>query len=623
MHAFGSSTLSLPAHNAQAESKSKAKDKFLRRISKMRAPSHPLSRSSSTNAASRYPATLPVSPHEDYSSRRAFDLFSTPSRSTVDAYASMPSSPKKSAKEVRDGRPLRRSGSSSRSRSEAATTPQGEDVPPMPRIPGVFLISDEVFIIANPRKAAPVSAPRVSESESEASSAAETSPALSFESFSAPRMSKSFSTPNTSPRPSSLSSDSLRSAASWLEDLASMSPSSDFAAMFPGTAAQLSESAETSTSCRTSLDDIDDQMLLNLCEFPPLPYREFRATASESGHATLKPPMGHRRSASHQMAQPLPEAPGPFDRSHSRTSSVPESLGPLPPQPVEAPTEAILRRTSQIKKHYSKQSSSPMIGSPMLGTTDTTGFSSPRVAPVTPSAHSVAKLLSLEAGLSLDSKLAKRNHKRTVSKNSGRKSSEISFTLPKATKLTPGHCATPNGNEEARELVSRWSEDSDPGEARRLFSLISPVLESVAKMPPFFTSSSSTGTELSRKVSPSNAISGTQTPEMLASSSISTSSSCSDLSEITSVNAEETVFDLSRPSLDYRTVYAMAQQYAQSSSSDGSRNSTDVSKLAKKLPSLPRGLDKKEAVALSLNRRNKAQRHHADPLDRTYHLART
>ena len=104
---------------------------------------------------------------------------------------------------------------------------------------------------------------------------------------------------------------------------------------------------------------------------------------------------------------------------------------------------------------------------------------------------------------------------------------------------------------------------------------------------------------------------------MLARTSSSSSSSYSDLSEIASVNVDDTVFDLSRASLDYKTVYAMAQEYAKSFSSVG-RKSPDNAKLKKKLPALPSGADKKVANARTMWGRS--QRQLPDPVDRSYHL---
>lgn len=243
-------------------------------------------------------------------------------------------------------------------------------------------------------------------------------------------------------------------------------------------------------------------------------------------------------------------------------------------------------------------------------------FMSPRSAPGTPKADRTADLKTLEAGLSLDSKLAKRNHKRSVSKSSGHKSFDSTFTLPKEVKLTPGHVATPT-DEEPCELVSRFPEDSDSGreDARRIFSLLSPKIGSTSKLPPLHTmytiTDADAGTTTTDRSRRNSGISGSKTPEMIARSSNSSSSSYSDLSEIASINVDETVFDLSRPSLDYRTVYAMAQEYAKSSGSvaTGAKLS-NVVKVSKKQPAKEKGF----------NLWNKSNRQLPDPVDRSYHL---
>ena len=301
--------------------------------------------------------------------------------------------------------------------------------------------------------------------------------------------------------------------------------------------------------------------------------------------------------------------------SHVRSGSAPLSLGPLPPQPTEPPTEAVLRKTDQIKKRYSRQGSPLITSSPVLGGSpeiSAAAFIAPRPAPGTPKLDRVSSLRSLESALSVDSKKASRNHKRSVSKSSGR-SFESSFTLPKEVKLTPGHVATPTQEtpqpELEMELVSRFSEDSDAGsdDPRRLLALLSPVLGSVSRMTGFASSSDAgASTDDSRRHS---RISGSKTPEMVARSSSSNSSSYSDLSELTPSVVDDTVFDLSRKSLDYRAVYARAQEYAKSSSSVTTTNSTS----RKKLPAA-----KSQPTGFSLW--NRQQNKLPDPIDRSYHL---
>ncbi|SPO20199.1 uncharacterized protein UTRI_00591_B [Ustilago trichophora] len=616
MQSFSSSTLSLPAG---AEKKSKRN--ILRRLSlgkpKTSSSSSNLGvSSSSANLTSRSTATLAVPPSEESASRRAFDLFSSgPSRPIVDAYASMPSTPRTpktpthsmSSKLSFDTRSLRpsvrsRSASSAARTSTSSRTKNEEEVPPVPQVPKMFLISDEVFVIA----------PSASSSKA--------------------RTSESSSVPTSSPMLPSSSSVSHRSSGSWLDNLGS--PSSEDTPTFPRLSKErVAFPTTNSIRSRSSLDEIDDQMLLNLCEVPA---HKRKSTRSNCGHSSTptRPSRGHARSASQQASPPpVPTIPASYARAHARSGSAPLSLGPLPPQPDEPPTEAVLRRTSQIKKRYSRQGGSPLLtsNSPLMGHSEGT-FTSPRQAPSTPKLDSVSSLRNIEAGLSLDSKMVRRNHKRSVSKGSGSKSLDSSFAMLKDVKLTPGHIATPT-QEEPRELVSRFSEDSDSGsdDPRRLLSLLSPVLGSVAKMPPFLSNNTpSTATIITTTTAPSSdthdsrrnsGISGSKTPDMVAArTSSSSSSSYSDLSEI--ISADETVFDLSRKSLDYKTVYALAQEYAKSSNSisstSGSARSPDMAKLGrKKLPTPPSAKGANSGFSLWSGR---AQRQLPDPVDRSYHL---
>ncbi|SPO21114.1 uncharacterized protein UTRI_00591 [Ustilago trichophora] len=616
MQSFSSSTISLPAG---AEKKSKRN--ILRRLSlgkpKASSSSSNLAVSnSSANLASQSTATLTVPASEESVSRRAFDLFSSgPSRPTVDAYASMPSTPRtpktpthsmssKLSFDTRSLRPSIRSRSaSSAARTSTSSRAKGEEeVPPVPQVPKMFLIPDEVFVIAPSPSA--------------------------FE----PRTSESSSVATTSPMLSSFSSVSHRSSGSWLDNLGS--PSSEDTPTFPKLSEERVAFPTASSICsRSSLDDIDDQMLLNLCEVPA---HKSKSTRSDSEHNSIptRPSRGHTRSVSQQASPPpVPALPASYARAHTRSGSAPLSLGPLPPQPDEPPTEAVLRRTSQIKKRYSRQGGSPLLNSnsPLMGHSDVV-FTSPRQAPSTPKLDSVSSLRNIEAGLSLDSKMVRRNHKRSVSKGSGNKSLDSSFAMLKDVKLTPGHMATPT-QEEPRELVSRFSEDSDSGsdDPRRLLSLLSPVLGSVAKMPPFLhnnTTTTATNINVAAPLSDTHdsrrnsGISGSKTPDMVAArTSSSSSSSYSDLSEIISV--DETVFDLSRKSLDYKTVYALAQEYAKSSNSvssiSGSTRSLDVAKLGKKKLPPPPPSAKSANSGFSLWS-GRAQRQLPDPVDRSYHL---
>ncbi|SPC65623.1 uncharacterized protein UHOD_00801 [Ustilago sp. UG-2017b] len=602
MHSFASSTFSLPA-----SAEKKFKKTILRRLSLGKdKTSSDLSRSSSAvSLASRSTATLSAAPSEECASRRAFDLFSPYSqRLDIDAYASIPSSPRmpktptfgSNSKVSFDACTIR--DTSSRVRSSSAiprASPRSRKVERKAlEAPKLFLMSNEVFVIAAPPKKSattavvpvpvPVIMPRYSGSSS-------------------------YSAASSSPMLSSVSS---RSSDSWLDNLGISASSEEEMPAFPESVSVESLVAAELVRSRSSLDDIDYQLLANLCEFPVVPSRSpARMTRSESGHGAPKASRGRARSASHQMAPPVPAVPARFTRSHVRSVSAPLSLGPLPPQPSQPPTEAVLRRTDQIKKRYSRQGSPLYTSSPMFEGAES-AFLSPRTAPGTPKLDRTLDLKFLEAGLSLDSKVAKRSHKRSASKT-GSKSFDSHFTLLKDLKLTPGHIATPK-DEEPQEFVSRFSENSDSGrdDASRLFSSLlshKPGNASASKLPSLCTtytiSDAGTSDNCRRN-------SGIKTPEMVARSSSSSSSSYSDLPEIVSINADEIVFDLSRPSLDYRQVYAMAQEYAKSSGSVA-RGAKVASK--KKQPAVQNGLDKK-AFGLW----NKSNRQMLDPVDRSYHL---
>ncbi|KAJ1031198.1 hypothetical protein NDA18_002416 [Ustilago nuda] len=599
MHSFASSTFLLPA-----SAEKKLKKTILRRLSLGKdKTSSDLSRSSSAvSLASRSTATLAAAPSEECASRRAFDLFSPYSqRPDIDAYASIPSShrmPKtptfgSNSKVSFDARTIRDTSSSVRPSSAIlrASPRPWKDERKAPPAPKLFLMSNEVFVIAaSPKKSAttaavpvpvPVVMPRYSGSSS-------------------------YSAASSSPMLSSVSS---RSSDSWLDNLGISASSEEEMPAFPESVSVESLVAAELVRSRSSLDDIDYQLLANLCEFPVVPSRSpERTTRSESGHGASKASRGRARSASHQMTPPVPAH---FTRSHVRSGSAPLSLGPLPPQPSQPPTEAVLRRTDQIKKSYSRQGSPLYTSSPMFEGAES-AILSPRTAPGTPKVDRTLDLNFLEAGLSLDSKVAKRSYKRSASK-SGSKSFDSHFTLLKDLKLTPGHIVTPK-DEEPQELVSRFSENSDSGrdEAGRLFSSLlshKPGNASASKLPPLCTtytiSDAGTSDNCRRN-------SGIKTPEMVARSSSSSSSSYSDLPEIVSVNVDEIVFDLSRPSLDYRQVYAMAQEYAKSSGSVA-RGAKVANK--KKQSAVQNGWDKK-AFGLW----NKSNRQMLDPVDRSYHL---
>lgn len=524
MQSFSSSTVSLPA-----EASTKSKGKILKRLSLK--SKKPLTIATGSNPAASQSTTTLVTPTTPSRSRRAFDLFSTTaSRKSHDAGAtSMPSTPKtpKTPRFRSLAAPSTRSTSAS---MDAMRNPAARfgDAPPVPAVPKMFLISDEVFVIASPPKEA-------KQEEQDKSTVAASS-----------RVSSSSSAPSSY---SMLSSTSSRTSNSWVDNLGE-----DETAALP--------SIEPN---RSSLDDIDDQIVLNLC---------MNLCDEKSPASTLSRSTSLRTAAAPAI-------------SHTRMTSAPLSLGPLPPPP-SAPSDAVLRKTDQIKKRYSKQS--PSIDS----------WTFPRPAPGTPKLDSISSLKSLEAGLSLDSKLAKRNHKRSSSKQSS--TSHSDFSHYGSVKLTPGHVAGTGFFDtlEPQEqlLSSRFSEDSDAGagageDARRLFGILSPVLGSVAK----FASNHHTSTPQMSAMDYCRLDGGAATPDMtrFSSSSVSSNSSLSDLSSA----EEEPVFDLSQPDLDYRAVYAMAQKYANTTA-------------AKKLPQQPRlGM---------LPSASKSHKHLMDPVDRSYHL---
>lgn len=591
MKAFSSSTVSLPLSSG-ADAKP-SKKKLLKRFSlKSKKPlSVDISSSSSTSfLASQSTTTLAGSANEQQqhtSSRRTFDMFS-----------SAPSTPRtpKTPKFFSSLAPSRRSTSASMDAVRAPTSSRfpAKDAPPVPAIPKMFLISDEVFVIAAPPKPAQ-------------------------QTVSAPRVSESSSSPSTY---SMLSAASSHTSHSWVGNLGS--PEEDEVPTFKACKPEPEPEPE---QMRSSLDEIDQQIVLNLCLH--LCDEKAPASRSESAHKERR---ARRRSAS------LRAQAAPVSSSHARMASAPPSLGPLPPQPSQPPTQEVLRKTDQIKKRYSKQSSSPLLSSnsPLIGGSDDTSsiFSSPRPAPGTPKFNSISSLKSLEAGLSLDSKLVKRNHKRSVSKHSI-KSVDTLFSVPKEVRLTPGHVATHRDffEDPAVELVSRFSEDSDEGDdARRLFSsLLSPKLGSVAKFTSTFSSSSHSNsstisaldmTRLDADGGNGNGNGvhcGSRTPEMVATrnSSSSSSSSLSDLSDFTATlgAAEDPVFDLSRPSMDYATVYALAQKYAAQASSH-----TTVAPVYKKTPLKSESKTSTSMRTLLNPAASRSHRNLPDPVDRSYHL---
>ena len=565
MQSFSSSTVSLPA-----EASSKSKGKLLKRLSLK--PKKPLSVATGSNAAASQSTTSLVTPTTPGKSRRMFDLFSaTPSRKSVDGTASMPSTPK-TPKTPKTPRSKATTAPSTRSTSASmdamrTTNSRFADAPPVPAVPKMFLVSDEVFVIASPPKdKTKEEGEEVKEEEAASSS----------------RMSSSSSAPSSYSTRSMAST--MQTWNSWVDNLGSF-PSQDAVASPKSMMTSVELQPETN---RSSLDDIDDQIVLNLC---------MNLCDEPKAGPAVNPPSRSTSLGIGASPAPLPAPTRPLNFTfHSRKTSAPHSLGPLPPQPSDPPTEAVLRKTDQIKKRYSKQ------GSPL---SDAASFTFPRPAPGTPKLDSISSLKSLEAGLSLDSKRVKRNHKRSSSKQSSATSSvDYSHYGNLPVKLTPGHVATRffdslEAPEPQEQLVSRFSEDSDNGEdARRLFGILTPVLGSVAKLTSTHTPPQMCAMDYCKLDTPA-------TPEMLAtrmsSSSVSSNSSLSDLSE------EEPIFDLSQPNLDYRTVYALAQKYATSASATPALPTKTV-----KNPAPPKlGL---------LHSASKSHKNVNDPIDRSYHL---
>ncbi|CBQ67933.1 conserved hypothetical protein [Sporisorium reilianum SRZ2] len=530
MQTFSTSTTSLPL-----AADAKPKPRLLKRLSLK--PKKPMSVTTGSDTASL--ASPP-------SSRRAFDLFSS-----APSTPRTPKTPKTSS--GRSIAPSTRATSASMDAMRASSSRFApKDAPPVPTIPKVFLISDEVFVIAVPPKA-----PEVREVREVA-----------------PRPSESSSAPSTYSR---LSSTPTHTSNSWVDNLGS--PAQDDVATFKPE--PLPEPVAEAT--RTSLDEIDDQIVLNLC----------MNLCDEQAPARREAPKerrAHRRSASlRAQASFTPPA-------HTRMASAPLSLGPLPPQPTQPPTEAVLRKTDQIKKRYSKQSPLLTCASPLIANDEAAVWSSPRAAPGTPKLDSISSLKTLEAGLSLDSKLAKRNHRRSASKRSVE-------ALP-SVRLTRGHVDAPFFEPAQEELVSRFSEDSDDEARGRFAALLSPRLGTVARFTSPFSSSSS-AVETMRWDSTT---SGTRTPDMVATRTSSSSSSTSSLSDLSDFpTADDAVFDLSSPSLDYRAVYALAQKYASNA-------------VPQPQPQLARSTSVRKEARPSAMCSILTPAGAKDPLDRTYHL---
>ncbi|KAJ9476667.1 hypothetical protein PHBOTO_000320 [Pseudozyma hubeiensis] len=548
---FASSSTSLPVGGEK-----KAKRNLLKRVTLR--PKTALSVSTSAFA----------SPAAECSPRRASEMFvRDASRQTIDMGKSMPSTPK-SARSTRsfDAKSLAlatRTPTASASKSKGFSVKS--DAPAVPYIPKSYLISDEVFVIANLPSVAEDVAPT-------------------------PRISESSSAPSSY---SMMSSTSSQSSVSWLDDLENVgfpSPPSNDNATFSPMYIRCGSEAECEPT-RSSLDDIDDQIVLNLCLNLCDDTTPTGLTSTEMERDTTSK-QSHRRTPSLgcAMSESLSRS------SHTRTASAPLSLGPLPPQPTQAPAEAVLRKTDAIKKRYSKQVPSPRLpsqtNSPALGSGKedaTCYFSAPRAAPTMHRLDSISSLKTIEADLSHDLNMVKKIHQRSASKHSIASEQDFS-SVPRHVELTPGrgaaHKTAADFESEVEEhnLRSRWSEDSDDGsggveEVRRLFaSLLSPKLGGAPKM----TSSLSSYYTITER---DGSVSGTKTPDMISvrhsSSSSSSNSSVSDFSDLTVVapactqvkaveDEQETLFDFSRPSLDYQAVYALAQQYAASSSNNTS-----------------------------------------------------
>ncbi|GAC93356.1 hypothetical protein PHSY_000921 [Pseudozyma hubeiensis SY62] len=599
---FASSSTSLPAGGEK-----KAKRNLFKRVTLRPKPS--LSVSTSAFA----------SPAAEYSPRRASEMTARDaSRQTIDIGRSVPATPK-SARSTRsfDAKSLAlatRVTTESASRSKRFSVKS--DAPPVPYIPKSYLISDEIFVIANLPPVAEVVAPT-------------------------PRISESSSAPSSY---SMMSSTSSRSSSSWLDDLQNVGfpspPSGDNATFSPMYVRSGPEAKYEPT--RSSLDDIDDQIVLNLC-------LNLCDDTTPTGLAPTDMERDTTSTRSHRRTSSLASVPlESLSRSlHTRTASAPLSLGPLPPQPTQAPAEAVLRKTNAIKKRYSRQLPSPKLpsqtNSPALGSGKEDDascyFGAARAAPSTHRLDSISSLKTIEADLSHDSKMVKRNHQRSYSKHSI--TSEQDFLgVPRHVELTPGRGAARKtaadfeSEVEQHNLRSRWSEDSEDGsggveEVRRLFSsLLSPKLGSAPKM----TSSLSSYYTIAEGDS---AVSGTKTPDMISvrhsSSSSSSNSSISDFSDLTVAapssskvkaveDEQETLFDFSRASLDYRAIYALAQQYAASNSTSPAPSRNPSLRRASTLKVKQSGSHKLSSLLPNASASRSLRSLAVDPLDRTYHL---
>lgn len=170
------------------------------------------------------------------------------------------------------------------------------------------------------------------------------------------------------------------------------------------------------------------------------------------------------------------------------------------------------------------------------------------------------------------------------------------------------------------ELSSRWSMDSEPEERLRL------PFKTAALVGHFRNASPAPSTKSSFRNERS------QTPAMSRTSSTMSTVSVDSLATVSdsTILASEQVFDLTRPSIDYRAVYNLANEYVQVSSetpaAERMLRSSSASSPTSKVTAKPMPTSKN--IALKLLTKNKksssgfTSAKQAELKERTYHLRR-
>ncbi|PWY98772.1 hypothetical protein BCV70DRAFT_27443 [Testicularia cyperi] len=388
-----------------------------------------------------------------------------------------------------------------------------------------------------------------------------------------------------------------------------------------------SESVYSQQSQRSSLDIIEEQLYSDLADsFASRdPLQEFErhfpaSTRSEIGHGAASP---MSRSVS------IPAA------KFSRRTSTPVSLGPLPARPsnISIPHSFKInaRRSVQVR------------GAPSAGffsldeTSQTIKIEQRRPAPDAPqdvrrpappsprpiltrqsSATSSLSSMSVdEIPIATSESLVGLFEERAMEVKS-RCSFEEEIRADEAQAQEQEQEQVPES-----KLQSRFSDDSDnAGESHEKRLSFMPSFGSF-KTPSLSSTASSSIALRDREVRAA-------TPDMSrSSSSISTASTTS------STAYTEQIFDLSRPSIDYRQVYALAHEYAHFSS-DGTQPKNSPSSLQSSSsspvihshirPSLLRSKSQQQPSPLSFGFLAKSSKPNQctrkDPLDRSYHLRR-